>query len=85
MMAEDRRTGTAFERHAQTGLTLVLVGLLMWIGSTTQKTQIKLAELSIEVQNLKHVIRAPQARVNDLTRRIEIIEEHVLGKRRPDV
>ena len=81
MMPEDRRSATAFERHAQTGLTVVLVALLVWVGSTTQTTQIKLAELAVEVKNLKDVVRTPNARMNDLTSRIELIEKHVLTDR----
>lgn len=84
MMPEDRRSATAFERHAQTGLTVVLVALLVWVGSTTQTTQIKLAELAIEVKNLKDVVRTPNARVDDLTDRMELIEEHVLYGRPRD-
>ena len=80
-MTEDRRSLNSFERHAQTGLTLVLVALLVWVGSTTQTTQIKLAELAVEVKNLKDVFRTPNSRMNDLTSRIELIEKHVLTDR----
>lgn len=76
-MPEDRRSLNSFERHAQTGLTLVLVALLVWVGSTTQTTQIKLAELAVEVNNLKDAVRTPDSRVNDLTHRIETIEKHI--------
>ena len=70
----ERRRASAFERHAQTGLTLVVAALILWFGSATQKTEVKVAELTIEINNLKNVIRTPEARVNDLTRRIETLE-----------
>ncbi len=70
----DRRRSNAFERHAQTALTLIMVALILWVGSATQATQIKVAELTVQVNNLQSVINAPEARVNDLTRRIEVLE-----------
>lgn len=78
MPEEDERI-PALERHAQTVIAVMVVGLLAWVGMTTQATQVKVAELAVEVNHLKNVIRTPEARVNDLTRRIELIEEHVLG------
>ena len=71
---EERRRGNAFERHDQTGLTLVVAALIVWVGSATQKTQIKVAELTVQVNHLKNVIRQPEARVNDLSRRIDSLE-----------
>ena len=73
-MPEDRRKGTAFERHSQTGLTLLGVALLVWVGSTTQSTQIKLAELAVEVNNMKDIVRAPQANLDNLTARVKALE-----------
>jgi outer membrane murein-binding lipoprotein Lpp len=75
----DETQNKAFERHAQTGLVLLVVALLAWVGLTVNENQIKLAELSIQVQNLNNQVAAPTARVNDLTRRIELIEEAVLN------
>lgn len=74
-MNEDTRT---FERHAQTALVILVVALLGWVGLTVNQNQIELAKLTVTVQSLNNQIAAPTARVNDLTRRIEIIETHVL-------
>lgn len=78
---ERRRTDdmNAFERHAQTGIAVLLVMLLGWVGLTTQATQVKVAELSIEVNHLKNTLSVPEPRVDDLTRRIDILEQHVLS------
>ena len=48
-----------FERHAQTALVLLLVALLAWVGATTQKTSVAIAELRVEVGFLKGSVAAP--------------------------
>ena len=48
-----------FERHAQTALVLLLVALLAWVGQTTQKTAVAIAELRVELGYLKVIIERP--------------------------
>ncbi len=76
--AERRAANTAFERHTQTALVILVVALLSWVGLTVNANQVQLAKLTVTVENLHDQISTPSARVNDLTRRIEIIEETVL-------
>ena len=49
----------SFERHAQTALVLLLVALLVWVGGTTQKTDVAIAELRAEVGFLKGSMAVP--------------------------
>jgi hypothetical protein len=69
---------SAFERHAQTGIAVLLVMLLGWVGLTTQSTQVKVAQLTVEVNHLKNALAIPEPRLDDLTRRIDILEQHIL-------
>ena len=46
----------AFERHAQTALVMLLVALLLWVGNTTQKTSVAVAEMRVEITYLKTAI-----------------------------
>lgn len=66
-----------FEQHAQTVLTLVVVGLLAWVALTTQKLDVKVEVMTSEMNYLKRSIDRPQKRVDDLTRRVEILEKKV--------
>lgn len=49
--------GSVFERHAQTALTVLVVGLLAWVGVTTQTTAIDVAKLTVKVEQLEQEIR----------------------------
>ena len=42
-----------FERHAQTALTILVVGLLAWVGFTTQKTQVDMAVVVEKISNMQ--------------------------------
>lgn len=81
-MDGERRSGTAFERHAQTVLASIAVLLLGWIGLTTQSTQVKLSKIetafSIEIQNLKNAVATPDPRINNNTARIVTLERYIL-------
>lgn len=50
------RVSSAFERHTQTALVMLLVALLLWVGNTTQQTSIEVAELKVEIRYLKNAI-----------------------------
>lgn len=69
-----------FEQHAQTVLTLVVVGLLAWVALTTQKLDVNVGAMAVEVSHMKTTIEGPQKRVDDLTRRIERMEEVIISK-----
>jgi hypothetical protein len=69
-----QRPGPGFERHAQTGLTVLVVALLCWVGLTTQNTQVEVAKIVVKVSSLEAAAKVPDARVDDLTRRVEALE-----------
>lgn len=46
----------AFERHAQTALVMLLVALLLWVGNTTQRTSVAVAEMRVEISYLKEAV-----------------------------
>jgi len=78
-----QKKNNQMERHAQTGLTLLAVMLLGWVGLTTQETQVRVAELTVKVAHLRDAFNAPATRVDDLTRRIERLErEHLIQEAR---
>jgi len=85
MVEEDRRAivTNTFERHAQTALVLLLVALLVWVGNTTQKTQVTVAEMRVEVGYLKIAVESPpqylelSKRVDSLQIRINIMEQQL--------
>ncbi len=85
-MASEKRSevmlSSAFERHAQTALVLVLVALLLWVGNTTQNTAVTVAEMRVEVAFLKALSEQPppqyiemSKRLDEQTRRIESLEK----------
>lgn len=77
----DRR-GSALERHAQTGLTLLVVALLAWQLKTTQSLEISVGIFNNDMSHLKvelkRAIDTPNARIDDLMRRLDILEVYVL-------
>ena len=57
---EQEPKARAFERHAQTALVILIVGLLGWIASTVQATAVELATVSVRLNSLEQ-------RINDNT------------------
>lgn len=82
----------AFFKQAETALVLVVVGLLLWVGSTTQSTSVSVAQIKVELEYLKSAINKPNPELRelrykvdqnenllmDLDGRVEVIEEHVI-------
>ena len=62
------------ERHLQTVIVVLLVGLLGWVGATVQQTQVAVAEVSVEIEYLKKEITKPNERISDLEVRLDRIE-----------
>lgn len=78
MMDEvSRVTSTAFERHAQTALVLILVALLLWVGNTTQKTALIVAEMRVEVAYLKAATTVPSEQLTEMSKRIDTCQKQV--------
>jgi len=76
----EKAAGTSFERHAQTALTLLVVALLCWVALTTQQLDVKVEVMASQFENFKEQTQGPNARVDDLVRRVEIIEKTVLER-----
>jgi cell division protein FtsB len=51
----------AMERHAQTIMTLIVVALLVWVGTTTQEASVKIATLEVQVTALNKRLDRPDA------------------------
>ena len=69
----------AFERHAQTGLVLLLVALLVWVGNTTQTTSVSVAEMKVELAFLKGQLQKPHVHpeIAEIMRKIDTCENRV--------
>ena len=73
------RQGTSdMERHAQSILTLIVVALLIWVGTTTQDAAVKIAALEVQVNSLQTRIAAPSPTVTLLVDQNKEIRERIL-------
>lgn len=70
-------TKNAFERHAQTGLVLLLVALLLWVGNTTQATAVAVAEMRVELSYLKAAAEEPIVIHSDFDRQLGDLQRRV--------
>lgn len=85
-MTDDTKAtiSSTFERHAQTVLVLMLVALLVWVGDTTQRTSLAVAEMRVEVAFLKATSSRPpyqydqlSSRLNDHSSRLDYLESRL--------
>ena len=51
---------SVLERHIQTGIQAVLVAVCLWMASTINSSSVKIAELSVEVRNLRTQLESLQ-------------------------
>lgn len=65
------------ERHLQTIIVVIIVGLLGWVGSTVQATQVAIAELAVEIEYMKLEMQKPQARFADIESRLDVVERRL--------
>lgn len=77
------RPQTAFERHAQTALVMLVIAVLVWVGQTTQQTAITVAEMAVEISYLKTEVTKPDGKFLEIERRLDAIEKK-LNKMDPD-
>lgn len=54
---KDRRTANNFERHLQTGLVMIVIGLMGWVGITTSDTSRGMATLGERVSWMGDTIK----------------------------
>lgn len=71
---KDETGKTLTEQHWQTGLTILVVALLCWVGLTTQNTQVEVARIAEKVTNLEKNQMRPNHRIDELDRRVRVLE-----------
>ena len=64
----------SMERHLQTVIVVIIVGLLGWVGTTVQATQVAVAQLSIEIEYMKVEVQKPTKRFADIEARLDVVE-----------
>jgi hypothetical protein len=81
---EERRQGTAIERHIQTILAVVVTSILLWVGSTVSASREEIVRLQEQVSALQArlgIVNDMERRINGLELRIGILENKSgLGK-----
>ena len=50
---DERRQGSAFERHLQTVVTILVAGLLTWVGLTTNETSKSVAVTEVKMEMMQ--------------------------------
>lgn len=65
------------ERHLQTLIVVIVVGLLGWVGTTVQETQVAVAKLSVEIEFLKTEIQKPSSKFKEIEARLDRIESAI--------
>lgn len=80
-MADEKvvMSSNTFERHTQTALVLLLVALLLWVGDTTQKTAVSVAEMRVELSFLKIDVNAPVIEHAEYDRQLGDLRQRVSG------
>lgn len=74
---KDEIQRVSMERHLQTVIVVIIVGLLGWVGSTVQATQVAVAQLAIEMEYMKLELQKPQARFANIEERLDIVERRL--------
>ena len=79
---------TSIERHLQTLIVVIIVGLLGWVGNTVQETQVAVAKLTVEMEFLKIEVAKPSSQIFNLEHRLDALESevnlHINGDERHD-
>ena len=79
---------TSIERHLQTLIVIIIVGLLGWVGTTVQETQVAVAKLTVEMEFLKIEVARPSSQIFNLEHRLDELESevnlHINGDERHD-
>ena len=65
------------ERHLQTLIVVIIVGLLGWVGTTVQSTEVAVAKLTVELEVLKEKIQIPDKKFAEIEKRLDNIEQQL--------
>jgi hypothetical protein len=82
---EDERNGSAFERHFQTGIQLLLIALLLWAGQQLVQTGTRVVSLEVKVTALEMAMTSnmdDRYRARDAARDFEGIRREMAEKDR---
>ena len=71
---EHKNAHKTLERHLQTLIVIIIVGLLGWVGTTVQETQVAVAKLTVELQFVKNELRKPDQKFQRIEERLDSIE-----------
>jgi hypothetical protein len=63
------------ERHLQTLIVIIIVGLLGWVGTTVQSTEVAVARLTVEVEFLKKETLTDATTMIEIEKRLDTIEQ----------
>lgn len=75
MTSDDiKKNAPTLERHLQTIVAVCIVGLLAWVGNTVQETQVAIAVLTVEIEQLKMEVKKPDGKFLEIERRLDSIE-----------
>jgi hypothetical protein len=75
MTTEQEQSKINVERHLQTLIVIIIVGLLGWVGTTVQSTEVAVARLTVELEFLKEEMRVPITKFENFERRLDRIEQ----------
>lgn len=75
MTTEQEQSKINVERHLQTLIVIIIVGLLGWVGTTVQSTEVAVARLTVELEFLKEEMRVPITKFDSFERRLDRIEQ----------
>ena len=86
---EKEPKGRTFERHAQTALVLLIVGLLGWIATTVQNTTVVLARVDTRLTSVEREVlensdsnTSDAITFRDIEQRLASLETEVQAMRR---
>lgn len=73
---EQKPVSSIFERHLQTGIQALLVAVCLWMASTINSSSVQIAELSVEVRNLREQLTNLQTQASSGYNSSEAQREH---------
>jgi hypothetical protein len=73
----DQEQRQSIERHLQTLIVVVIVGLLGWVGATVQSTEVAVARLTVEIEFLKKELHIDATSMIAIEKRLDTIEQQL--------
>ena len=73
-MSDESLKGPSMERHLQSIIVIIIVGLLGWVGVTVQQTQVAVSAIGVEIEYLKIEVMKPEVRFREIEIRLDRID-----------